>query len=111
MKVKMFPSSEVAYMLRLALGPMREWSDALTDMRRDKTDIDGLRLLPTCRLYDGRSWRPGYTAAAIKEFITEIRVRHPEIKAREPIRGFEVDLDPLDDRSWVVRKIAPVTIH
>lgn len=111
MKVKVFSSGEVAHMLRLALGPMREWSDCLADMRRDKTDIDGLRLLPACKVRDGRAWRPAYAAENIIEFVLEVRGRHPEIMTREPIRGFEVELDPLDARSWSVRKIKPATIH
>lgn len=109
MTVKVFPASEVAYVLRQALGPMREWSDCLADMRRGKTDIDGVQLLPTCRVYDGRAWRPGYSPDSIREFVREIRKLHPETTTRDPARGFEVDLDPLDVRSWSVRKIKPAT--
>ncbi len=110
MKTKIYPASEVAYILRQTLGPLREWSDCLADMRRDKTSLDGIRLLPTCRIYDGRCWRPGYIASSVVEFIREIRVLHPEIETRTGATGFEIELDPTDKRAWYVRKLSP-TIH
>lgn len=110
MKTKIYPAGEVAYVLRQALGPLREWSDCLADMRRDKTDLDGFRLLPTCRIRDGRCWRPGYAADSVIEFIREIRSLHPEIETHTPARGFEVEFDPSDECSWTVRKLS-ATIH
>lgn len=105
MKTTIYPAGEVAYALRMALGPLREWSDCLSDMRRGKTDLDGYRLLPTCRIHDGRCWRPGYTAASVVEFIKEIRELHPEIGTRTLPKGFEIEVDPCDGRAWFVRKL------
>jgi hypothetical protein len=111
MKAKIYPAGEVAYVLRQALGPLREWSDCLSDMRRGKTDLDGFRLLPTCRIRDGRAWRPAYEAGSVTEFIREIRALHPEIMTRTPARGFEIEIDPADERAWFVRKLSPMTKH
>lgn len=110
MKTKIYPAGEVAYVLRQALGPLREWSDCLADMRREKTSVDGFRLLPVCVINDGRAWRPGYDARSIDEFVREIRSLHPEIETRTPVRGFEVEFDPSDERSWTVRKLSAM-IH
>ena len=106
-----YPPGEVAYFLRRTLGPMREWSDCLADMRRDKTSVDGIQLLPTCRIRDGRCWRPGYSAESIREFVKEVRALHPEISTDTPIKGIEIELDPDDEGSWRVRKHGGTALH
>lgn len=111
MKVTVYAPGEVAYILRQALGPLREWSDCLADMRRGKTSIDGICLLPVCRARDGRAWRPMYEADSIREFITEIRAAHPEITTKPPLRSFQLEMDPCDERAWFVRKLKGVTKH
>lgn len=108
MTTKVYPAGEVAYILRQALGPLREWSDCLADMRQDKTSLDGFQLLPTCRIKGVRQWRPAYDAASIAAFIHEIRVRHPEIVTKAPAMGVNVELDPLDERRWPHRKLSVV---
>ena len=111
MKTKVFAATEVAYILRQALGSLREWSDCLADMRRDKTSVEGLQLLPTGMIHDGRAWRPAYDGASIAEFIRAVRTLRPELPFRPPIEGFEVDLDPSDSRMWKLRKLSAKILH
>jgi hypothetical protein len=107
---KVYSAGEVAYTLRKALGPLREWSDCLADMRQDKTSLDGFQLLPICSIKSVRQWRPAYDAAAIAAFIHEIRALHPEIVTNLKPQGVEVDLRPTDERAWFVRKL-PTLFH
>lgn len=109
MKTKIFPAGEVAYILRQTLGPLREWSECLTDMRLDRTSLDGFQLLPTCRIKVSRHWRPGYNAANIDAFVREIRALHPEITTHTPVRGVQVEISPFDERAWYLRKL-PATV-
>ncbi len=110
MKMRIYPAGEVAYILRQTLGPLREWSECLTDMRLDRTNLDGFQLRPTCRIKISRHWRPGYDAASVAAFIREIRALRPEIATHTPPRGVQVEISPLDERAWYLRKL-PVTIH
>lgn len=105
MKAKILPASEVAYILRHQLGPMRAWDDALADMRANKTNVSGCVLLPTCRVHDGRAWRPGYVAADVVEFIRAVRRAHPDAKRLAPLHYSVVSVDPADTRAWKVRKL------
>lgn len=109
--MKIYPPGEVAYFLRRALGPLREWSDCLADMRRNKTNVDGMQLLPVCQIHDGRRWRPGYTVESLAEFIRQVRTSHPEIRTDAPAIGIEIGLDPSDERSWRIRKLGSPTKH
>ncbi len=110
MKVKAIPAGEVAFILRRALGPMRDWADALADMRGEKTSVCGVRLMPAGEVHDGRCYRPLYTAAAIKEFIREVSAAGGSMKD-VPIRTYDVDIDLDDERGWKHRKVKPVTAH
>jgi hypothetical protein len=110
MTAKVYTAGEVAYILRQTLGPLREWSDCLADMRQGKTSLDGIQLLPICRIKSVRQWRPAYDGTSIASFIHEIRALHPEIVTNLKPQGIEVDLSPTDDRAWFVRKL-PTIFH
>jgi hypothetical protein len=105
MKANIYPAGEVAFILRQALGPLREWSECLTDMRLDRTSLDGFQLRPTCSIKISHHWRPGYDAANIAAFVREIRALHPEIATHTPVRGVQVEISPFDERAWRHRKL------
>lgn len=111
MTTKIFPASEVAYMLRQTLGPIRAWDDCLTDMRLGKTTVSDYALLPACKTHDGRLWRPGYTAADIAAFIKAVKAANPDAKPHTPHQFRMIDLDPSDERPWSMRKLSPATMH
>jgi len=113
MKTKVLRAAEVAHILRRALGPMRDWSDCLADMRAEKTDIGGLRLLPVGVLSAGCR-RPIYHPASIAEFINKIRQLYSEtgeVVKDAPIQAVEVEIDLSDERCWKHVKAMPITIH
>jgi hypothetical protein len=110
MKVKLLPASETAYMLRRALGPVRSWDDCLADMRRDKTSCYGFVLKPYAKMHDGKTHRPVYLATDVHDFITAILEIIPYKPEFRSARTYEVEIDPLDHRSWLVRPVVP-TIH
>ncbi|UCV22857.1 hypothetical protein [Ferribacterium limneticum] len=110
MKLKGMRSSEVSYLLRRELGPIRDWSDCLADMRAEKTDIAGLRLLPLGVMAAGCG-RPIYQPASVIEFIKEVRLLIPEARKGISYQTVEVEIDLLDERCWKHRKAKPVTIH
>jgi hypothetical protein len=64
-------SSETAYYLRQRLGPLRAWSDFLTDVRRGRTDLGGHQLHPCCRIRH-RGWVPAYAIEDIREFVASV---------------------------------------
>lgn len=103
------PSSEAAYVLRRLLGPIVAWDDCLADMRRGKTSIEGLRLVPACRYHDGLAWRPGYTKADILIFVTAVRAKRPDARSGIGLQAKTVELDPADMRFWKVKKVRALT--
>lgn len=108
MKIKALRAAEVVHLLRRALGPIRDWSDALADMRADKTSIDGISLLPVGTLSSGR---PVYHPASVAEFIKEVRKSCPGALPGAPLQTVEVEIDLSDERGWKHIKVIPVTIH
>lgn len=107
MKVKVLSAPETAFVLRRALGALRAWDDALADMRRGRADCYGYVLKPLGRSHDGRCRRPIYALQAIKEFIVAVRAAEPISEEAIKIQVQEVEIDPDDCRSWLVRPIAP----
>lgn len=105
MQKKVYPASEVAFALRMALGPIRAWDDCLSDMRRGSTNVDGHVLLPTCRMHDGRAWRPGYDANSVVVFINAVRATNPNCQNRAPLAFKLMDIDPRDTRNWRQRRL------
>lgn len=113
MKIKALRAAEVAHILRRALGPMRDWSDCLADMRAEKTDIGGVRLLPVGVLSAGCR-RPIYHPASVAAFIEEIRrlcSDTGEAVKDAPLQTVEVEIDLSDERGWKHVKAKPITIH
>ncbi len=109
MRLKVYPAAEVAYVLRRELGPMRAWEDALADMRRGKTSVDGHVLLPFCQIHDGRTWRPAYSAVDVRTFIEAVRSDRPaEAKRNEPPAYKAGGLEAADLLlAWHHRKLLP----
>jgi hypothetical protein len=105
MKATVLPAGETAYLLRRALGPICEWSDCLSDMRRGIRDLEGLVLLPSGRCHDGRKYRPVYSHASIRDFIFAVSDRRKGMNVDAPLQGFQVELDPTDTCSWKVRTL------
>ena len=110
MKIKALRAAEVAHILRRALGPIRDWSDALADMRAEKSNVCGISLLPVGVLSAGCS-RPIYHPASVAEFIKEVQEACPEALADTPLQTVEIEIDLFDERHWKQRKAKPVTIH
>jgi hypothetical protein len=89
--------SETAVMLRVYLGPIRSWTNFLTDNIRGRQSVDGLRLLPCGRRGDGKSLRPVYSLQAVKDFIAKVLTSTPEA-GKAPIQAAPLAIDP--SRSW-----------
>jgi hypothetical protein len=100
-----YNAGETAFMLRLALGPWRDWRDTLTDMRIGKTSVAGHTLQPTGHT-QARGRRPIYTASAIVEFIEAVRLSYPEAQRSVPPQPTMVILDAGDTRNWRNRTLA-----
>lgn len=100
-----YNAGETAFMLRLALGPWRDWRDALTDMRIGKTSVAGHALQPTGHS-QARGRRPIYTHSAIVEFIEAVRLSYPEAQRSTPPKAAMVILDVSDTRNWRDRILA-----
>lgn len=65
--------SEAAYMLRQALGPLRNWASFLTDNIRHKQSVHGLTLEPCARQHDGKAYRPVYGVEDVLTFIEAVK--------------------------------------
>lgn len=105
MKFTVMPSSEVAYLLRKELGPIRAWDDCLADMRRGKVTVNGYTLLPECRGKGGTAWRPMYQVSNVWGFIEAIRAVDPSVRRNEPPQIKTAIADPADCRPWKLRKL------
>lgn len=110
MKTKVMRAGDVAYLLRRELGPMRDWSDCLADMRGNKTDVCGVRLQPVGVMSAGCG-RPIYHPFSVIEFIKEVRLRCPNAQKDVPYQTIEVEIDLSDERYWKNIKAKTVTIH
>lgn len=110
MKVKGMRAGDVAYLLRRELGPIRDWSDCLADMRAEKTDVCGVRLLPVGVMSAGCG-RPIYHPTSVVAFVKEVRLQCPEAQKNVPYQTIEVEIDLSDERHWKQIKAKPITIH
>lgn len=72
---------EAAFLLRQKLGPLRNWTDFLTDNIRGQQSIAGLRLLPVAKRRDRSSYRPVYDLTDVMTFIDEVRRAMPSAGA------------------------------
>lgn len=77
-------SSEVAYLFRSTFGPIFEWSNFLTDMRRGRHDKFHL---PVTKRIHGR---PYYGTNDLLTFMAEFEKAYPESRQGVPI----VIIDP-----------------
>jgi hypothetical protein len=109
-RATLYPAGEVASILRRYLGPLREWSDCLADMRTGKTNVAGNVLLPTGLVHDLRAWRPAYAPADIARFIRAVLADVPEAESNVPARFLTVTVDSSDTRSWKARKLTSATL-
>lgn len=103
----MLSAAETAHVLRTKLGPLRAWSDFLTDCIRHKTNLHGLTLMPAAVMKIGRSKRPVYALADIAGFVREVWDVLPESRTPRPLAPIYVEVDPKDCRSWRLKVLAP----
>lgn len=110
---RVYPSGEVAFILRQALGDMRSWDDCLADMRSGKTNVCGCVLEPVIRLFNERAWRPTYAWSDIATFIRAVSAATAEAKVRLPMQGKVITYDTAVD--WRAQRIKarriPATWH
>lgn len=88
---------EAAYLLRDQLGPLRNWSDFLTDNIRGRQSLAGLQLLPIAKRRDRSSYRPVYDVAEVLAFIENVRKTVPSA-GPAPVKTTALALDPT--RHW-----------
>lgn len=69
--------ADTALILRARLGPMRSWTNFLTDCIRDRQAIAGQRLMPCGRQHDGKAYRPTYATSDILNFIAKVLAAVP----------------------------------
>ncbi|MFC5549519.1 hypothetical protein [Massilia aerilata] len=106
MKLKVMTAPETAYLLRRELGPLRNWDDTLSDMRRGRVEsVHGATLLPICKgKYQG-AWRPMYAAADVLAFIKAVLAADPGAVRHAPYQVKTALTDPTDTRPWYTRKL------
>lgn len=92
MKVKTISAADTAFLLRAKIGPLRAWSDFLTDNIRGRQDVFGFTLPPACDVYDGRAYRPRYSLKDVNDFIKDV-LAHPSLPTERGARVITVDLD------------------
>jgi hypothetical protein len=103
---------DVAYLLHHHLGPMREWSDFLSDCRRNDrrsrtASLHGQVLTPVLVLVDGKHERPLYLVSQLREFISTIKRMGLGVhQCRDRIRPIKAVVD-LTKRDWRDRRVSP----
>lgn len=101
--------TETALLLRLYLGPLRNWTNFLTDNIRGKQCIAGRNLMPCARQHDGMLFRPIYAMQDIRDFIGAVQLAMPEAR-KTPVKATVLTIDR--GRHWRInkfdRKGAPV---
>jgi hypothetical protein len=102
---KAYNSGEVAYLLRMFLGPLREWGEFLSDCRQLKTTYKGHTILPALRIRDSRNYRPVYLGTDIQIFIKAVLSDCPEARTNVKPKSIMVEINLLDGLSWQHRKI------
>jgi hypothetical protein len=91
--VQTISRAEVAFMLRVFIGPLRNWDDFLADSIRDEQSIAGLKLLPCGRQKDARGTpRPVYATSDVKAFIECVRKVIPSA-GKKPIKVTTLAID------------------
>ena len=105
----LYSAAETALMLRLKLGPNREWSNTLADMRRNKTTIRGYKLLPFNQARPDGNLRPFYRLRSINAFIAAIKALSLDKPPAIVGRVFEFD-EPsrTTPNDWKTRILVPI---
>jgi len=102
---------EVAFLLRVKLGPLRSWRDFLMDNIRGQQSIGGHTLLPCAQRHDGKSYRPVYAVTDVADFIAKVRASVPSA-GKTPINFISLAIDR--SRGWRVNRFdkdgAPVAL-
>lgn len=104
-------SADAVHMLREQLGPLRNWSDFLSDNIRGRQSIAGFQLLPVALRRDQHTYRPVYDVAAIRAFIENVRKLVPSA-VPTPVRVTALAIDSA--KHWRMNKFdrhgAPATM-
>ena len=112
MKTKAIPAGEVAYIIRKHLGPLRAWSDFLSDNIRGKQNVGGFTLSP-CAKMRGRCKRPMYDVRDVVNFIGNVRAAG--LASPEPEKFVTLDVDLDMETPWFLRIYdtdgKPTTLH
>ncbi|EHJ4099560.1 hypothetical protein QMS78_06355 [Cronobacter dublinensis] len=98
-------TSDAAYMIHDAIGPLRNWHTILDDMRLNRGDYCELVLTPIGIAKHEKSKRPVYLLSDVQKFIDEARVRSGSKVSPRSINPFPVEYDPSDKRKWNERKL------
>lgn len=102
--IKVLSSSETSFQLRKSIGPLFNWENRLSDMRRGKIK-NGPILLPVAK--NEKAWlsRPVYLASTVKRFIAVYSVYDPDARSGVEPQIQLLETEALDRRHWRVRKL------
>jgi hypothetical protein len=104
----LYGAGETAILLRVKLGSIREWSDTLADMRRGKTTLKGLVLLPFLRARPDGCLRPFYRRQDIDAFVREVQAKGLAVPGKLSGRLFEFDEPGHLAPMWKSRILVPI---
>lgn len=103
--------AEAALLCRVHLGPLRNWTNFLTDNIRNQQNIAGYTLLPCGKQRDGKAFRPIYATRDVLDFIANVLATVPAA-GKAPIKQTVLAIDR--SRGWRVNKFdqtgAPVAM-
>ncbi|MBE7370036.1 hypothetical protein [Ramlibacter pallidus] len=110
---KLLTASETQFALRLALGPVRAWSDFLADLAREKpkgVHVRGFKLFPVARRHD-RCERPLYDPAEVAAFISNVWAADPTLRRDwTGVAKLDVEFDDEPTLSWRMRRAEPIRV-
>lgn len=84
--------SETAFLLRVKLGPLRNWANFLTDNIRGQQSVAGHKLLPSGRQHDGKAFRPIYAVCDVMDFIEKVLASEPKA-GKTPVKTTLLAID------------------
>lgn len=107
-------TSDAAFMLHYNLGPVRDWTQTLEDMRGKEKNYLKMSIKPFGKLKVCRSYRPAYRVSEVHNFIEEARLRSGitlpvAAVPSDKIAPQLVEDDPANTAHWKVRKLTPYT--
>lgn len=94
--IEFYPPSEAAFILRLALGPCRNWHVYLADLRRGKQ-----RSGPQLQPYGRSDWKgqPLYAKVDVEKFVADFRQYCPEEVAKS-VKPLAQVITVAEPKSW-----------